>query len=103
MWKAPTRDDFVALARRSFLSGERLEMQALAAELGISRATAYRWVGNADQLAGEIVADLAEETFHRSVSEAKGRGAARIVDAMGRGMRYIVTSKPYRRFLERDP
>lgn len=102
-WRAPAPDDLLALARRRFLRGERLDMQALAAELGISRATVYRWVGNAEQLAGRIVADLAEETFHLSLSQARGRGVARIIDAMERGMRYIVESEPYRRFLERDP
>lgn len=104
VWKgAPTREDLLAAARRQFLRTSRVEIQAIAEELGISRATAYRWAGNADQLIGEVIADLAERNFHRSVSAAKGRGATRIVDAMRRGMQDIVTSKPYRRYLERDP
>ena len=101
--RIPTREDLYASARKRFLRGERMDIQGLAAELGISRATAYRWVGNADELVGVIVADLAEETFRRSSAEAKGRGAARVVDVMRRGMTYVVTSKPFRCFLERDP
>jgi AcrR family transcriptional regulator len=92
-----------ALALRRFLAGERLSPERLAAELGISRATAYRRLGNAEQLAGEVIAHMAEETFHRTTREARGTGAARIVDHLSRGMRYIASNKAYREFLERDP
>jgi hypothetical protein len=54
-------------------------------------------------LTGIVLADIAEANFHRAVAEATGTGADRIVDAMERGMRYIVTSRTYRQFLERDP
>jgi len=99
----PTEADLRALARRRFLAGERLSVEELAAELGISRATAYRWAGNAEQLAGAVIASLVDSTHQRSVREARGRGAARVIDALTRGMRYIAASVPYRAFLERDP
>jgi AcrR family transcriptional regulator len=95
--------DLHRLARRRFLRKERFSVEELADELGISRATAYRRVGNAEQLAGEVIASLAEATFRRAVSEARGRGAARVVDAIVRGMRYVAASDAYRAFLERDP
>jgi AcrR family transcriptional regulator len=85
------------------MSSEHVSVEELAAELGISRATAYRWAGNAEQLAGEVIAGLAEATFRRALGEARGRGAARIVDVMARGMRYVAASKAYRTFLELDP
>jgi AcrR family transcriptional regulator len=95
--------DGFALARRRFLGGERLSPERLAGELGISRATAYRRFGNAEQLVSEVIARLAEDTFHRSSREARGRGAERVVDQLARGMRYIANNKAYRAFLERDP
>ena len=95
--------DGLALARRRFLGGERLSPERLAGELGISRATAYRRFGNAEQLAGEVIARLAEDTFQRTVREARGRGADRVVDHLARGMRYIASNRAYRAFLERDP
>jgi AcrR family transcriptional regulator len=100
---APTADDLHALARDRFGRSERFSVEELAAELGVSRATAYRWAGNAEQVVGAIVAHLAEATFARALGEARGRGAARVVDVMARGMRYIATSKAYRAFIERDP
>jgi hypothetical protein len=38
-----------------------------------------------------------------SDDEARGRGAARVVDVMARGMRYVAKSGAYRTFVERDP
>lgn len=95
--------DLLALARRRFLACERFSLEELAAELGISRATVYRWAGNAEQLVGQVVVGLVDDTFARSLAEARGRGAKRIVDATARGMRYIATSEAYHAFIARDP
>ena len=39
---APTQADLLHLARRRFIAGARLDIQGLAEEIGVSRATAYR-------------------------------------------------------------
>ena len=100
---SPTAADLLALARRRFLACERISIEELAAELGVSRATAYRWVGNAEQLAGLVVAGLVDATFARTLREGRGHGAERIVDVTARGLRYVATSRPYHAFLARDP
>jgi hypothetical protein len=98
-----TQTELLALARHRFISGERLDIQSLARELGVSRATAYRWAGgNVDTLAARVIAALAEETFHRSVREAGGTGWARIHEVQARGLRYMSTFPPYRAFLQRE-
>ena len=50
-----------------------------------------------------MIAGIVEDTHNRSVREAKGKGAERIVDATARGLRYIATSVPYQAFIRRDP
>jgi|SRR5581483_10824291 len=96
-----TQDDFVALARRRFLKGDKLDIAGLAAELGVSRATAYRWAGNVEELTGLVIKTLVQSTFELTKQEAKGTGAARIVDMLMRGMRYIA-SGPYREWIRRE-
>ncbi|MEX2555841.1 MAG: QsdR family transcriptional regulator [Actinomycetota bacterium] len=99
---APTPDDLLDLARRHFVRGERLDVAGLGEELGISRATAYRWAGNEEELTGRVIASLAEATFRRVVKEARGKGVDRVVDAERRGLRYMSTFPAYRAFLERE-
>lgn len=93
--------DLLASARRRFLRGEKLDIAALGRELGISRATAYRWAGNTEELTGAVIASLAEATFHRAVREAEGTGVDRLIDANRRGLQYIA-SGPYRQWLSRE-
>jgi AcrR family transcriptional regulator len=45
----PTLDDAVRLGRHIFLAGERIDMSAVAEELGINRVTLYRWIGSRDR------------------------------------------------------
>jgi len=103
-WQAPKRADLLAAARRQFMHGERIDLPALADELGISRATAYRWVGNAEQLTAEVIASLVSDTFDRVREETRGlKGTRRILEVLERSMRYTARFKPLRQFLDRDP
>ena len=58
---AASREDALTLARRRFLKGERVDVQAIARELGLARATMHRWFGTREQLLGEVLAELAEQ------------------------------------------
>src|ERR1700759_3697415 len=57
----PTVDDALRAGRRKFLAPERLDMSALAEELGVNRVTLYRWVGSRAKLLVEAVWALAEQ------------------------------------------
>src|SRR6516164_7483398 len=57
---AATRDEVLALATERFLAAERVDMQAIARELGLARATMHRWFGTRELLLGETLAKLAE-------------------------------------------
>lgn len=91
------------LARRRFLHGERLDMQAMAGELGVSRATVYRWAGNHDRLLGEVLVDLTRKTWALAEYDVPGRGAERILTVYRRVLTMLVSSEPYRTALLRDP
>ena len=60
--RRPTPLDAFRLARRKFLAAERIDMSALADELGVNRVTLYRWVGSREQLLVEVVWSLGSRT-----------------------------------------
>lgn len=91
------------LARRTFLAGEKVDMQHLLAELGVDRATLFRWVGNRDQPLSEVIWSVAEPTFRRVVAEADGTGPERIVDVISRFVRAITESASFVAYLRREP
>jgi AcrR family transcriptional regulator len=61
--RRPSALDAFLAARRRFVAGERVDMTALAAQLGVNRVTLYRWVGSREQLLVEVVWSLARRTL----------------------------------------
>jgi AcrR family transcriptional regulator len=94
-------------ARRRFISGQRLDMRELAADMGISRATLYRWVGDRERLLGEILWSLAERGLEQARSHADatatGPGADWIARFSQSFMEATAGFQPIRRFVEAEP
>lgn len=61
----PTPLDALAAARHWFNQGRKLDIQALAAELGVSRVTLHRWVGTREQLLVEVLWVSSERALTR--------------------------------------
>jgi AcrR family transcriptional regulator len=70
----PTALDAFRLARRAFLRGDRIDMQALARGLNVDRATLYRWVGSREQLLSEVLWSLIDPTL-RNLRKACGNAS----------------------------
>src|SRR5271154_3086921 len=81
---AATRDEAVALATRRLLAGERVDVQAIARELGLARATMHRWFGTRESLVGEVLAALAEERLAGIRGRIPGSGAAALLECFDR-------------------
>jgi AcrR family transcriptional regulator len=95
--------DAFRLARRKFLKGERIDMTELASDLGVGRATLYRWVGGRDRLLGEILWSLSEPTLERCKAEASGEGAEWVLDVYRRYGENIVGHEPTLRWVRSEP
>jgi AcrR family transcriptional regulator len=87
------------LARRQFLAGERLDMSALAEELGVNRVTLYRWFGSRDQLLVEVVWSLARQALEAADAEVGERGASRVVAVVTRFLEAVIDSAGMQRWL----
>jgi AcrR family transcriptional regulator len=102
MRTAATRADVLAAARRRYVEGERVDMRAIAADLGVSRATLYRWFGSREALLGEAIARETEEYFTRVRAGVGGRGAPALLETFDRINRGLVRATGLRRFLEQE-
>lgn len=104
---APARPDALAafkLARRWFIQGRKIDMGELGAELEVSRATLFRWVGNRDQLTAEILIDLGAKTFRGLLDRhADKTGPARVAAVFGDFIRSIADAPYFVDFVHRDP
>lgn len=90
-------------ARKMWLADQRIDMGALAADLGISRATLYNWVGDRDRLTAEVLWSFAAEALRAAREKARGTGAAYIASVTEHYMNALADFEPNRRFIERDP
>jgi AcrR family transcriptional regulator len=95
--------DAFKAARRKFIAGERIEMRALAAELGISRVTLHRWVGSRDKLLGEVLWSLAEPTLRDARAATRTRAGAGVAEAFWRFLSAVLEAPFMRSFLTREP
>ena len=97
---AASRDDVLHLALNRYLHGERVDVQAIAAELGLGRTTIYRWFGSREGLIDETVARAAEPLFDEARAGAKGRGGDALLDTFDRINRALAAAPALRTFLE---
>jgi AcrR family transcriptional regulator len=96
----------VALAARWIYDGRRLDMQDLADELGISRATLFRRAGSREELLSKAMWRLTERTLALAAArwEAERPPGELHAPGTGRHMNAIVSqSKGLRRLLDDEP
>jgi AcrR family transcriptional regulator len=98
----PTALDAFRLARRRFLARERVDMSALADELGVNRVTLYRWVGSRDQLLVEVVWSLARRTLDRIEEDVQERGGERVVLVVTRFLEAVIANAGMQRWLAEE-
>jgi AcrR family transcriptional regulator len=90
------------VARRRFLAPERIDMSALAEELGVNRVTLYRWIGSRDKLLVEVVWALAEQALGFAKSQTNAQGAERIVETVTRFLRLVIDNAGMQRWLSEE-
>jgi AcrR family transcriptional regulator len=95
----PGRDDLLHLARKTMLRGDRVDMQVLAAALGVNRVTLYRWVGSRERLMVEVLWFLTQRRMSLLWSELEDLPGPRVPELMSRWTRDTVEAPGLRRFL----
>jgi AcrR family transcriptional regulator len=99
---AASREDVLAAGMRRYLRGQRIDVQAIAAELGLGRTTVYRWFGSREGLIGEVVFHAAEPLIDQARAAARGRGGRALLDTFDHLNRSFVGARALRLFVEQE-
>ncbi len=102
-FRRPTADDAVRVAREQFLAGERVEMGALAEQLGINRTTLYRWVGEREQLMGTLISSLIDEWLDQVRPTVTDTGVDGVLEIVRRFLELASDYEPLTAFTRREP
>ena len=99
---AASREDVIAAAMHRYLRGRRVDVQAIATELGLGRTTIYRWFGSRDELLGEVIARAADPVLDSARAQARGRGGAMLLDTFDRFNRSLAEAPALRQFVDAE-
>ena len=99
---AAAPEDVLALAREQYLAGDRVDLTLLAAQLGLGRATIYRWFGSRERLLGQVVGEALVELLARKRREVRRGGASGLLEVFDHINRSLARSFAVRRLLEQE-
>jgi AcrR family transcriptional regulator len=99
---AASRDDVLGAALDHYLHGRRVDILAIAAEVGVGRTTIYRWFGSREGLIGEVLIRAAEPLLDEARAGARGRGGDLLLDTFDRVNRGLAGAPALRQFLEQE-
>jgi AcrR family transcriptional regulator len=97
-----SREDVLRLVREQYLNGERVDLTVVAAQLGLGRATIYRWFGSREALLGHAIGEQLELLCARKRHEVRRRGAAGLLEVLDRINRTLTRSRALRTLLEQE-
>jgi AcrR family transcriptional regulator len=100
---AASREDVLDAAMHRYLRGRRVDVQAIAVELGLGRTTIYRWFGSREELIGEVLFRAAEPLIDAARAQARGRGGPALLDTFDRHNRSLDAAPALRQFVEQEP
>jgi AcrR family transcriptional regulator len=99
---AATREAALALATQRCLAAERIDIQAIARELGLARATMHRWFQTRETLLGELLATLGERRLAEIRAEVPGGGARALLETFDRFNRELAATRGMRFLLAQE-
>jgi AcrR family transcriptional regulator len=99
---AATREAALALAAEHFLAAERIDIQAIALQLGLARATMHRWFQTREALLGELLATLAEGRLAAIREQTPAQGARALLETADRFNRELAATPGMRFFLAQE-
>jgi AcrR family transcriptional regulator len=99
---AASREDVLEAGLDRYLRGRRVDVQAIAAELGLGRATIYRWFGSREKLLGEVIVRATEPVLASCRKGLAGKGGPGLLETFDRFNRALADAPALRSFMEQE-
>jgi AcrR family transcriptional regulator len=99
---AASREDVLEAGLYRYLRGQRVDVQAIAAELGLGRATIYRWFGSREKLLGAIITRATEPVLEAARRGQRGKGGPGLLNTFDRFNRALADAPALRAFLDQE-
>lgn len=96
-------DDVVRAGIGAFLRDGTIDMEVLAEDLAVSRATLYRVAPGRDRVLGDVLWAMAARMFERAKQRADGEGLDALIAVLRRFGRDIMAAEPFRTFITGEP
>lgn len=97
-----TREDVLARATGEFLACRRIDVQAIAVDCGVGRATLYRWFGTRDRLIGEAMLSVVSARIADARRLIGGHGPKALLDTLDLVYRGLSVAPHVRHFINQD-
>ncbi|WP_328187333.1 QsdR family transcriptional regulator [Marinobacter sp. OP 3.4] len=91
------------VGRQRWLDCERINMGSIADEVGVNRATLFRWVGSRELFVGEIIWSFYQDLIDKTLEATSGEGPDYVVAVLEQLLRKVVNTKQLHHFIRQDP
>ncbi|MFD4462115.1 QsdR family transcriptional regulator [Nocardia sp. NPDC058480] len=99
---AASREDVLKAAIEVFLAGKRVDVNAIAAHLGLGRTSIYRWFGSRDGLLGAAIATQLERMIAHAERNSTVTGGERLNDILDRTIYWLVEDDSLRTYFDNE-
>ena len=99
---AASREDVIDAGLHRYLRGRRVDVQAIAGELGLGRATIYRWFGSREKLLGEVIIRATEPVLAETRAGFAGKGGPGLLNTFDRFNRALADAPALSAFVEQE-
>jgi AcrR family transcriptional regulator len=93
----------LAAATRHFLDGRRVDMQIIALEVGVGRATLYRWFGDRERLMGQVLWNLSQQALRYLGAQSQPGETEQALATIEAFLQVTSAFAPLQRFLAAEP
>lgn len=97
-----TRDEVLTAATDMFVAGKRIDVNAIAAQLGVGRASIYRWFGSRDGLVGAVLVRQLDRMVAHTDRRCTSTGGERLTEVLNGTIQWLVDHAALRTYFDNE-